>query len=203
MMKVALINGSPKGNNGASGHIIKALCDRLSGMAECVVCELAKQSVPDVVDAMRDSDALVFASPLYVDSLPSGLVRFLDENQNGIASAAARAKVYAVLNNGFYDAKQNSIALEMMEIFCEASGLAWGRGLGIGGGGMIEVMPIDRFPLKKFGAALDILARNIRGNESAENYFVEPGIPRFLYVLTANFGMRREIKKRRAASRRQ
>jgi len=196
-MKIALISGSPKGKNGASGFIIEALRDRLSRAAECVVCEPAKQSSSDVVNAIKGSDALVFVSPLYADGLPSVLVRFLEEEKNGIASAAARAKVYAVINNGFYDARQNSIALEMMECFCEASGLAWGRGLGMGGGGMIEGMPLGRFPLKKFGVALDTLAKNISGNESAENYFVEPDIPRFLYMFTANFGMKREMKKRR------
>jgi len=195
-MKISLICGSPKGKNGASGRIIEALCDSLSGIAECVVCETAKQNAPDVVDAIRDSDALVFVSPLYADGLPSGLVRFLDEERSGIAAAAARAKVYAVINNGFYDARQNSIAVEMIECFCEASGLAWGRGLGMGGGGMIEGMPLGRFPLKKFGAALDTLAKNISGNESAENYFVEPDMPRFLYMIAANLGMKREMKKR-------
>ena len=195
-MKISLICGSPKGKNGASGRIIETLRDRLSGIAECVVCETAKQNAPDVVDAIRDSDALVFVSPLYADGLPSGLVRFLDEERSGIAAAAARAKVYAVINNGFYDARQNSIAVEMIECFCEASGLAWGRGLGMGGGGMIEGMPLGRFPLKKFGAALDTLAKNISGNESAENYFVEPDMPRFLYMIAANLGMKREMKKR-------
>jgi len=68
--------------------------------------------------------------------------------------------------------------------------------LGMGGGGMITGAPFDRFPLKQFGSALDVLAKNIRHQEAAENFFVEPGIPRFLYMLAANFGMKREMKKR-------
>ena len=196
-MKVVMINGSPRGRNGASGKIIAALCDRLSDVQERVVCELAKQSAAEVVDAIRGCDALVFVFPLYVDGLPSGLARFLDEERRAVALAAPRAKIYAVVNNGFYEARQNAVAIDMMEIFCASSGLAWGRGLGIGCGGMLgEPLSFDRFPLKKLGRALDVLANNIRGQEGAENYFVEPSIPRFLYMIAGNFGMKREMKKR-------
>jgi multimeric flavodoxin WrbA len=197
-MKIAMINGSPKGNSGSSGIIVEALRDRLLDIQECVVCETAKQSATEIVDSIRGCDVLVFVLPLYLDSLPSGFVRLLDENRRDIALAAKHAKVYAVVQNGFYDAKQNAIAIDMIESFCASSGLEWGRGLGMGGGGVIGETPSwGRFPLKKFGNALNALAKDICGKEAAENHFVEPSIPRFLYMLAANFAMKREIRKRR------
>ena len=196
-MKKVMINGSPKSKNSASERIIAALCDRLSDAPELVVCELASQGAAKAVEAVRDCGALVFVFPLYIDSLPSGLLRFLDEEQKAIVLAAPNAKVYAVVNNGFYDARQNTIAIDMIKNFCLTSGLAWGRGLGMGGGGMIAGASFDRFPLKQFGSALDVMAKNIRYQETAENYYVEPGIPRVFYMLAGNFGMKREMKKRR------
>jgi len=194
-MKIVMINGSPKGKDSTSGRIIAALRDNLSDVSECVVHELTKRNAAETVNAIRNSDALVFVFPLYVDGIPSGLVRFLEEVRSNVTLAAPRAKVYAVVHNGFYDARQNAIAIDMMESFCESSRLAWGRGLGVGGGGMISAVPLGRFPLKKIGVAFDTLTKNIRDLETAENHFVEPDIPRFLYKLAANFGMRKEMKK--------
>jgi len=194
-MKVALINGSPKGKGGSSAKIIEALCNRLLDVPERVVSELAQHGYAEIVDTIRGSDSLVFVFPLYVDGLPSRLVRFLDEAQSAVALAAPRAKVYAVVNNGFYEARQNAIAIAMMESFCASSGLTWGCGLGVGAGGMIGAAPLDRFPMKKLGRAFDVLAKNIRGQETAENYFVEPSIPRFLYMFLGNVAMKLEMRK--------
>jgi len=194
-MKITFINGSPKKKGSASGKLICELRGRLSDVPERITAGLAEHSAAEIIDAIQNCDAIVFVFPLYVDGLPSGLVRFLDEYRNTISHAAPRAKVYVVVNCGFYEARQNAIAIAMMENFCASSSLTWGRGLGIGCGGMIGDVSLNRFPMKKIGRELDELAKNICGLETAENSFVEPSIPRFLYMLLANLSMKLEMRR--------
>jgi hypothetical protein len=130
-----------------------------------------------------------------VDGCPSHLLAFLDEARDGIAANAPGAKVYVLVNNGFYEARQNSIAIEMMQSFCEHSGLAWGCGVGIGAGGMIQAAPIGRGPMKNLGRTLDLLAETIRDLETSANHFVEPNFPKFLYILAAHWGWKAQARK--------
>ncbi|MDR1015802.1 MAG: NAD(P)H-dependent oxidoreductase [Coriobacteriales bacterium] len=194
-MKVALVNGSPKRQGSASGILVAALQDRLGPTAECVVCHAATQGRDEALAAFAGCGALVFVFPLYVDGIPSHLLRLLDEMQGAIVGVAPDATVCCVVNNGFYEAHQNKVALEMMGSFCVRSGLRWGQGLGVGAGGMIAAAPIGRGPLKGLGRALDELAGNILASRAADDRFVGPGFPRFLYQAVAHQSWRLEARQ--------
>ncbi|MDR1438701.1 MAG: hypothetical protein LBJ10_01410 [Clostridiales bacterium] len=250
-LKIALLNGSPKGHASASQSLLAALRARLPQDAEIVAgnipihipgratgnipsstpgnipsnipsstsgnipsnissstpgnipshisSHISDARIPDgegpntaILAAMRGCDALVLAFPLYVDGLPSHVVRFLDGWRQEIGAACGGAKVYALANNGFYEARQNSLALAMLGRFCERAGLGWGMGAGIGAGGMIGAAPIGRGPLAKLGEALDGMARKIAGLQSADSVYAEPNFPRFLYILAAHVGWRKQ-----------
>jgi multimeric flavodoxin WrbA len=194
-MKIALLNGSPKSQGGASGLILSYLSEKLKGAAELVSCHIVKQGANDVVDAADGCGALAFAFPLYVDGLPSHLIRFLEEAQGGLAHRAAHAKVYVLVNNGFYEARQNTLAIAMMGRFCTRAGLSWGRGVGIGGGGLMWAAPIGHGPLRTLGRALDETARNILALETRDDFYVKPNFPRFLYIFMGHMGWKRQAKK--------
>jgi multimeric flavodoxin WrbA len=191
-VKITLINGSPKKENSTSGAILQALrsrIDRISERAGFTLCNVAQQGAAEAMDALAGSDALVFAFPLYVDGIPSHLLRLLDEKRGSIADAARGAIVYAIVNNGFYEGKQNALALEMMSHFCDDAGLVWGQGLGVGGG-MIPRRWLGHGPLKNLGRALDVLAKNIVGGKSAEDCCFNPNFPKWLYKLAGETGWR-------------
>jgi multimeric flavodoxin WrbA len=190
MMKAALINGSPKRKHSVSLHMLEYLRGALSPDCDCVPdCNVMRQSGDEILEAVRDCGALVFAFPLYVDGIPSHLLAFLDEARDRIAGCAAPgAKVYALINNGFYEARQNSLALAMMKRFCERAGLSWGGGVCAGAGGMIQSLPIGRGPMRNLGRALDAMAGNISRLATAEDVFVPPNFPRFLYILMGHHG---------------
>jgi multimeric flavodoxin WrbA len=194
-MKAAIINGSPKRQGGASEMIVTALQSRLTQAADCAICHAAEQNRDEIMGAFVDRNALIFVFPLYVDGIPSHLLRLLDETHNFLADAAPGAAVYCIVNNGFYEARQNSVALELMKNFCVRSGLKWGQGLGVGAGGMIHAARIGRGPLKNLGKALDALAENILNRKSADDHFVEPNFPKFLYKMIAHIGWRMQAKK--------
>jgi len=195
-MKVAFINGSPKTKKSSSEKLIMALIGRLKGVSEYAVCDVTKQQPEEVLAAIKDADALVFVFPLYVDALPSRLVKFLEDAQLEIAAASPGAKAYAVVNNGFYEARQNRIAIEIMKNFCRRAGLPWGRGMGVGAGAIIAGVEIGRGPLKNLARALDVLTGNIINLETAEDCFVEPNYARFFYNYGGNVGWKRAAQKR-------
>jgi multimeric flavodoxin WrbA len=192
-MKIALINGSPKSKDSASEIIAKALRNRMERAADCIICHAVKRS--EVMEALNGCGALVFIFPLYVDAVPSHLLRLLDDARNEIADAAPEAMVYAVVNNGFYEGRQNMVALEMMRNFCSCSGLKWGQGLGVGAGGMIFAAPVGHGPMKNLGQALDLLARNILYGRTAYDYMFEPNFPKFLYKIAAHMKWRWQAAK--------
>ncbi|MDR1159432.1 MAG: NAD(P)H-dependent oxidoreductase [Syntrophomonadaceae bacterium] len=194
-MKAVIINGSPKAQDSASELIAAYLQARLAQAADCSVCHAARYSRDEIMRAFTGCNALIFVFPLYVDGIPSHLLRLLDEIQNSVADVASGAAVYCVVNNGFYEAHQNAVALELMGNFCVRSGLRWGQGLGVGAGGMIAAAPIGRGPLKNLGKALDALAENIRNNKTADNLFVKPNFPKFLYNAAAHMSFRAQARK--------
>jgi NAD(P)H-dependent FMN reductase len=224
-MKIAIINGSPKKKGSASEAIVAALLDRLTqaddlqqaadppqaaGLrqadnpvqstnprqaVECVVCHAARQGYDEIMASLAGSNALVFVFPLYVDGIPSHLLRLLDGAQETIAGTAPGARVYGIVNSGFYEAHQNDIALEQLEICCTRCGLAWGQGLGVGGGGMTLSAPIGHGPMQGLGRALDTLAGTILSGKTADRFFVEPGFPKFLYQMGAHTNWRLEARR--------
>jgi multimeric flavodoxin WrbA len=193
--KIALINGSPKQRGSASKLILEALRERIGEAADCVVVNAAKQERGELIRAVGGCDAIVFVFPLYVDGIPSHLLRLLDEASDEIADAAPGATVYAVVNNGFYEGRQNALVFEMMKHFANRTGLAWGGGIGVGAGGMVHALTVGHGPLKKLGVALDSLAQNVTNCATADNYTFEPAFPRFLYKAAAHSEWRTTARK--------
>ncbi len=193
-MNITLINASPKRGNSASNTILQALEKRLAD-AEVTWYDNVSGDVSALLHAVRGCNALVFAFPLYVDGIPANLLRQLEQICPSIAQVAPQAKVYALVNNGFYDGRQNILALEMMQHFTREAGLKWGQGIGIGAGGMIHSAPIGAGPLARLGKTLNALADTILQRRSAENITLDPNFPRFLYIQAAHMDWRAQAKK--------
>ncbi|WP_089611921.1 NAD(P)H-dependent oxidoreductase [Dehalobacterium formicoaceticum] len=199
-MKIALINASPKRGNSASKIILQTLEKRLTDVeitldVEITCYDSASGDASALLHAMSGCNALVFAFPLYVDGIPANLLRQLEQICPSIAQAAPQAKVYTLVNNGFYDGCQNTLALEMMQHFTQEANLTWGQGIGIGAGSMVQGIPIGSGPFTRLGKTLDALAETILQRRSFENITLDPNLPRFLYKQIANMSWRPQAKK--------
>jgi multimeric flavodoxin WrbA len=196
-MKISLINGSPKRQESASELIIAALRFRLTNLDDTVALSSCHslQGLEEVSVALSGSDAIVFVFPLYVDGIPSHLLRLMDQLSGTIAGLAPTAKVYAIVNNGFFEGEQNALALEMVQNFSLRAKLAWGQGLGVGAGGMTGTAPIGHGTMTNLGRALDKLAEAIISGTVADDNFIEPNFPRFAYKTAGDLTLRMEAKK--------
>lgn len=87
-----------------------------------------------LVAAAASAGLIVFAFPLYVDSLPYLVTRAMTL----LAAGGRRGqRVAAVVNSGFPEQHQNAVALAICAEFARQSGRTWAGGLAFGGGGMI------------------------------------------------------------------
>lgn len=187
-MKISVINGSPKLGESTSGLIIKYLIP-LIHENEINIYNIKKMNSSKMqFGDIDNSEVLIFVFPLYVDSIPSHLLRFLIELEKRRLSNK-KIMVYCIINNGFFEGKQNYIALEQMKNWCKALDLTWGQGIGIGAGEMLPFVadiPIGYGPNKNIGNALDELASNIAALESGKDLFVSPNWVRFLWKIQAS-----------------
>ena len=194
-MKICLINGSPKLKDSASGLFLEALERKLGDENEYSHIVTASADLQELLNSVRGSDAIIIAFPLYIDGLPSHLLRLLCSAEPHLAGAAPGARLYAIALNGFYEGRQNQTALEILRNFCERAGLSWGQGAGIGASPMVHAIPVGEGLNKKMGETLDILAGNIIAKQTSDDIFSQPSIPRFLYIIGGNMGWKRQAKE--------
>ena len=140
-MKTVFIDCSPKMRLSASGFIM-----RLTGLFVFGKKKKEKLRTPAdhdrVLSEIADAETVVFSMPLYVDGVPSHLLPFLKKMELSCLERNKDLNVYVIANNGFIEGKQNEPLMQIMENFCDRSGIKWCGGLGIGGGVMMNVMRI-------------------------------------------------------------
>jgi len=199
-MKIALINGSPKVTNSASGCLLQELKPFLQHDTN-VISEhnfRKPQLSIEEMEQLAECNVLVFAFPIYVDGIPSHLLNCLMQLESFFSAKEEKdIIVYSIANCGFYEGHQAAIAIEMMKNWCIKAGLCWGQGVGVGAGGMltsIKNVPIGYGPKKSLGAAFEKLAKNILEHSSGEDIFITADFPRTLYKLAAEMGWRKSIK---------
>ena len=140
-MKTVFINGSPKKSFSASAYFLSL--QRLFTGGQTVTEKLRTPADHSrILDQLRGADAVVFCLPLFVDGIPSHVLRFMEEMEAFCRENSLHLNVYCVANNGFIEGRQNEPLMQMFENFCVRAGLNWGGGVGIGGGVMLNVSRI-------------------------------------------------------------
>ncbi len=140
-MKTIFINCSPKKRFCASAYFL--FLQRLFVSGEKVNEKL--RSPADharILEQLQDAQAVVFGLPLYVDGVPSHVLRFMEKMEIFCLENGLKLNVYCVANNGFIEGKQNEPLMQVFEHFCKRAGFVWGGGVGIGGGVMLNVTRI-------------------------------------------------------------
>ncbi len=196
-MKVALICASPKLKNSASGALLNDMKGYLAEKGEIIEIGLHQTSVSkEAAKRLCDADAWVFAYPLYVDGIPAHLLSCLVQLQE-VCKEQSQIHVYGIVNCGFYEGVQADLALEILRNWCAKSGLVWGGGVGVGGGGSLGMMPQiqkGEGPKAPIDDALQVLADNVVEKKTTSDVYVSVAFPRTLYKMGAQMGWRQMIR---------
>ena len=194
MIKLSIINGSPKLKNSNSDFFIKELTSNMSSdinIKKFYVREILKDNT--LLKEKIESDKLLIASPLYADSFPSVTLKFLEVFDEFLKeNNHPQIEVYGMVNCGFFEGKQNKTALNIMEHFCNRNNLTWKFGLGIGGGEFFpnsSKTPETMATNKSLYSSLKSLRESIENNTSKENILLNPDkMSASIYRLNANMG---------------
>ena len=184
-MKISVINGSPKAIKSNSEILGNYLSSLLKENEIKKYYSISFKLNNKIKNEIYNSDILIFLFPLYVDGIPSNLLKLLVEFEKEKA-VNPETRVYCVVNNGFYEGKQNRLAILQMKNWCEKVNARWGQGIGVGAGEILpylEKCELGQGPLKNLGKALDKLSSNILTLKNEENIYINPNWLKSLYFL--------------------
>ena len=211
--RALVLLGSPKAGGSTSeslgGYLQARLAER--GLQTQMLCVIHALRSPEATGALLDAadaaDVLVLVSPLYVDSLPSGVIRAMElvAERRRTAAQPHPALFAAVVNCGFPEASQNDTALAICRRFAAEAGFEWAGGLGLGMGGAIGGRPLEKAGgmVRHARKALDIAAAALAAGQQmpaeAARLMAKPFLPRWLYMLVGSLSWKRQAKKHAAS----
>ncbi|BBM57890.1 hypothetical protein JMUB4039_1872 [Leptotrichia trevisanii] len=184
-MKISIINGSPKAVKSNSEILGNYLLSLLKENEIKKYYSISFKLNDKIKSEIYNSDVLIFLFPLYVDGLPSNLLKLLVELEKEKV-VNPETSVYCVVNNGFYEGKQNRLAILQMKNWCEKVKAKWGQGIGIGAGELLPYLKkytLGQGPLKNLGNALTKFSSNILTLKSEKDIYINPNWLRSLYFL--------------------
>ena len=184
-MKIIIINGSPKTLKSNSEILGNYLFPLLKENNIKKYYSIYFQLNDKTKNEIYNSDVLIFIFPLYVDGIPSNLLKLLVkfEKENVVRP---KTKIYCIVNNGFYEGKQNFLALLHMKNWCKKVNAKWGQGIGIGSGELLPYLKkfkLGQGPLKNLEKILSRFSRNILTLNGDKNIYINPNWPKSLYFI--------------------
>lgn len=199
-----LVVGSGRGRQSNSYQLGSYLLARLAEQGWATESELLLPALKDdgaakLVIKATAAELLVLAFPLYVDSLPAAMIRFLERLAGH--HPAEPPRVAAIVNCGFPGTHHNRLAVAMIEQFCRETSWRWAGGLAMGGGEVIAGQELDQqgWLLRHQRAALDRAAMDLTESDTLSAEAVEemgrPPIPTWFYLMKANSGFLHEAAK--------
>ena len=163
----------------------------------------SSEKVKAMLESIDSADLISLVFQLYVDSLPAPVIKSLEiiaEHRNETKNSH-HPLFTALANCGFPEAGHNTTALAICELFAKQTGYLWGGSLSLGGGGMVNGVPLLQLggrtaPIRK---ALDMAAESLIHGEAipgqAQSMIAKPVIPGWMYRLIGGISWKQQAKK--------
>lgn len=207
--KVLLLVGSPKGAKSTSESLGTYLLDQLDEKGFQTETNRinpalkSNQSREKLLLAGDNSDLLIIAFPLYVDSLPSQLIKAMEliAERRKAMEDPKKPQLLAIINSGFPEAAQNDTALAICRRFAKESAIEWIGGLALGGGAAIDGRSLDeaggmvRNVKKSLDLTAEALAEGKPLPQDAIDLMAKRLAPTRMYLFMGNLGWKRQAKK--------
>ncbi len=186
-MKTVFIDCSPKKKFCASAYLLfmQKLFVRGSKVKEKLRTPADHERILQQLD---DADSAVFCVPLYVDGVPSHVLRFLTQLERRCREGGHPLNVYVAANNGFIEGRQNEPLMQVFENFCGRAGCVFGGGVGVGGGVMLNVYRIV-FTVQTALFLLSMVLNLAGGREVLPGSLLMSYLENFLIILYLNIGL--------------
>lgn len=203
--RIGIINGSPRGEKGACGSIIKHIEEIFSENFNLTVFDtefgnLANFNCKDIEKSeIYNMDKVMLVFPLYADSFPSNLLYFLRELENNKEKFKENVKLYTFVNCGLYEGFQAKLAIDMVKLWSEKMSFEFIQGMGYGGSGalpMAKRMKLGEGIKKDLKDILEKLFNIVSEKETGgENIYASINISREEYQSTSEAGWRKLAKR--------
>lgn len=196
-MNIVFINGSPKADKSCSKYLLETIKENISVDKNIYEISISDKKIKDEdkFHMISNCDKILIAFPLYVDCLPSTVIKFLEGyeeyvNKNNFSN---EGKLYGVVNCGFFEGSQNRLALKALRNFTNhIKKLKYGGGLGIGGGPFIggsESIPWKSKIKSSVKEGLDTLTNAINTGEVLnKDLLVSANMNKNIYKISGDFG---------------
>ncbi|MGL4760620.1 MAG: hypothetical protein ACRCWG_04100 [Sarcina sp.] len=201
MQKILMLNLSPKGKSATSLLMLGHIKERFNKRKDANDLEISIKSLREfssnkkkLLNLIYEADDVVFATPLYVDTLPAYVIEFLDYLADNFKTAK-NINLYGVVNCGFIEAYYNIPGLNIFENFANEVGFTWRFGLGLGAGGFLgesnEGIPFEARVKAEYNFALNSFVESFfnKASMNNENITATAKMPKRLYAFvgTQNF----------------
>ena len=203
--RLVLLNGSLRGKRSNTLAFLETIRENTGKEAELYSLSQYMGKQEELLSLLKGADTLILGMPLYVDGIPSAVLRLMEALQASRQDPGRR--IYVVSNMGFYESRQLRNLLRMVQIWSEKCSYTYCGGLAIGAGEMLGTLvrriPLCSGPMKHAGKALLLLSERIReGKALEEDLYIGPAFfPRFFYILAAHMNFRGEGKKNGLSAR--
>jgi multimeric flavodoxin WrbA len=204
---VLLLVGSPGNLRSNSDKIGQYLIDRLTDAGwesdkECIYQVIKDEArMKTVFGKMDKADLIILSFPLYVDSLPSQTIRFMElACVRGVGQKKGQ-RFLAVCQSGFPESSHSEDALRICSIFAHDAGYRWVGGLAVGGGGAIGGRDLNEAGgmLRNLRLALNMTAMAMEQGEdipSEARELTNKGIaPPWMYNWIVNRRWKKEARR--------
>lgn len=205
--KALILVGSVRPRSNSAG-LAKGLGDLLTAKGvdvesmRLIPDNLAGDKWQTLSSAWERADLIVLSFPLYVDSLPSYVIRGLEQLAARFSPQENSGKSFAVICNcGFPEAEQTAIALSICQMFAEQAGLNWLGGLPQSGGEALggktpqELGGMMRNTTQAYGLASPALAAGEPLPPAAVTLSSKPILPAWIMRIIGSRRFRQSAKE--------
>jgi len=194
--RALMLVGSPKKSGSASESMLDYLAEKLeedgvaTGKVHLLKSLKSEESRMELLESVDGSDIIALAFPLYVNGLPSHVIRALQlvEDRRKADKKPGELRMLAICNSGFPQSRQSINAVEMCHIFASRAGLKWLGGLTLGAGMMVSEKRLQDMPRRAGDVmrAMDMVAASVAaGGEvppEAVDMMTKRAIPNWVYT---------------------
>ncbi len=208
-MRIALIDASPKKKGSVSGYLLRELAPYTDKRSESAWVGLHTDALGERERLLlSEAEVWVFSVGLYVDGLPSHLLRLLEELHPLMREKPYR-RVCGIVNCGFYEGHQCRHALDVLQNACLSAGVSWSGGCGVGA--VTALVAMEQYPPCRRLGVTEMAKRPIRRvlrelgerlspeapwqEEAIAHRYASVGIPRAIYRIAAESSWKQQIQQ--------